>query len=627
MLLDECSVACWLEAVVVVERWVVRTHRRQDPEAKTREEIDRGAKIEGPRTTPRTTGVEATSRIVCVSGIGMDDTFVLLAAWRRTDPSRSVEDRMKETYRHAGVSITITSLTNLLSFAIGATGPFSSMFIFCTYTAVSVVSTFIFQITFFGGLMALLGRAERENRHGLTLRPAVPRSQAGERSWAFRLLCTGGWTEEDSKVEPPHAGMVFFRDHIGGALSKPVFKVFVIVCFVLYLSVALYGCTQVKEGLETYNLFGSNSYAVEFFTHVREYFTKYPYRIQVVVNRTIDYSNPEEQEKIEAMLKDFESTPYTAGSVMSESWLRAFHRFKDHPSNRLWTSALNRTNKADFVRWIRYVFLRFPQIKHRFGNDFVFSSDRSEIIATRYIVQAKEIHDSNDAKHMVMALREIAAKHGASIFNTYFIYHDQLTMISGLTVQATGVTAAAMLAVTLTFLPRPSCVIWVALVIGSVEIGVVGFMTLWNVSLNSVSLLGLIMCIGFSVDNAAHVTYAYAIARGSTTEERLKDALFYVGLPIVQGSVSTILGVLALSAAPSYVFTTVFKTWFLVMVFSALHSLFLLPVLLSLIGSKGTPKNPSIDTNDNRIYSEENKENALPLIAPFQTNNIKQTEI
>ncbi|UYV75458.1 hypothetical protein LAZ67_13000337 [Cordylochernes scorpioides] len=61
MLLDECSVACWLEAVVVVERWVVRTHRRQDPEAKTREEKDRGGKIEGPRTTPRTTGVEATS--------------------------------------------------------------------------------------------------------------------------------------------------------------------------------------------------------------------------------------------------------------------------------------------------------------------------------------------------------------------------------------------------------------------------------------------------------------------------------------------------------------------------------------------------------------------------------------
>ncbi|UYV67112.1 BTBD9 [Cordylochernes scorpioides] len=43
------------------ERWVVRTHRRQNPEAKTREEIDRGGKIEGPRTTPRTTGVEATS--------------------------------------------------------------------------------------------------------------------------------------------------------------------------------------------------------------------------------------------------------------------------------------------------------------------------------------------------------------------------------------------------------------------------------------------------------------------------------------------------------------------------------------------------------------------------------------
>lgn len=49
----------------------------------------------------------------------MDDTFVLLAAWRRTDPKKSVVERMGETYSEAAVSITITSLTNFISFIIG----------------------------------------------------------------------------------------------------------------------------------------------------------------------------------------------------------------------------------------------------------------------------------------------------------------------------------------------------------------------------------------------------------------------------------------------------------------------------------------------------------------------------
>src|SRR5262249_55907299 len=55
-----------------------------------------------------------------------------------------------------------------------------------------------------------------------------------------------------------------------------------------------------------------------------------------------------------------------------------------------------------------------------------------------------------------------------------------------------------------------------------------------------------------------------------------------LGLPIFQGSVSTILGIVALAFAPSYVFLTFFKTVFLVMLFGATHGVLLLPVLLSL---------------------------------------------
>ena len=57
-------------------------------------------------------------------GIGIDDTFVMLAAWRRTSSHDPVPVRMGNCYREAAVSITITSVTDMLSFWIGVITPF-----------------------------------------------------------------------------------------------------------------------------------------------------------------------------------------------------------------------------------------------------------------------------------------------------------------------------------------------------------------------------------------------------------------------------------------------------------------------------------------------------------------------
>jgi hypothetical protein len=60
--------------------------------------------------------------------------------------------------------------------------------------------------------------------------------------------------------------------------------------------------------------------------------------------------------------------------------------------------------------------------------------------------------------------------------------------------------------------------------------------------------------------------------------------MYALGLPITQGAISTILGVIGLALAPSYIFLTFFKMVFLVIVLGALHGLILLPVLLSFLG-------------------------------------------
>ncbi len=60
------------------------------------------------------------------------------------------------------------------------------------------------------------------------------------------------------------------------------------------------------------------------------------------------------------------------------------------------------------------------------------------------------------------------------------------------------------------------------------------------------------MCIGFSVDFSAHICYHYLAEEGHRPSERIRASLYALGLPIIQGAVSTILGVIGLAFAPSY---------------------------------------------------------------------------
>ena len=73
--------------------------------------------------------------------------------------------------------------------------------------------------------------------------------------------------------------------------------------------------------------------------------------------------------------------------------------------------------------------------------------------------------------------------------------------------------------------------------------------------------------------------------------------MYALGYPILQGAISTILGVIGLALAPSYIFYTFFKMVLLVIVLGALHGLILLPVLLSFLGP-GTWCNTDIQNSE-----------------------------
>ncbi|XP_076349403.1 patched domain-containing protein 3-like [Tachypleus tridentatus] len=545
-------------------------------------------------------------------GIGMDDTFVLLASWRRTDPKKSVEKRMAETYSDAAVSITITSITNFISFLIGIITPFPSVQIFCTYTAMAVLFTYIWHITFFGGCMAVSGYAESRNLHGVFCIPTTPKSLAKNKSALFRFLCTGGINKEDpnnSIDNQEHMLMMFFRDTLGKILSIFWVKIFVIVIFFIYLVVGIWGCMLVKEGLERHKLSRYDSYSVAFYQMDDMYFRQYPYRIHIVLTDELNYEDVKVQEAMDNMLQKFESAEFIAGSL-TESWLRSYIQFQKDERSFSLLDGFNVSKKEDFIAALTEVFFRMPLLE-QFKKDILFNENRTAIVSSRFMIQTKNINDANQEKDMVLKLREIADSFpfNVTVYQQYFVFWDQFILVRETSIQAISVAAAVMMVIALVFIPKPVCAMWVAFSIVSIEIGVVGYMAHWNVNLDAISMINLIMCIGFSVDYSAHISYAYISSNKKNANDRMRTALHSLGMPILQGSLSTILGIVSLAFAPSYIFLTFFKTVFLVILFAALHGIFLLPVLLSFTDyccSKKKNKLPDISQGTYHSHKPDN---------------------
>jgi len=550
-------------------------------------------------------------------GIGIDDTFVMLGAWRRTSLHASVPERMRETFKDAAVSITITSVTDMLSFFVGVITPFPCVRIFCVYTGASVAFTYVWHITFFGACMAIAGYAERQNRHALTCLPVIPKSRSKSRGFLYNVFCAGGIDKENPlnpKDNRENGVMVFFRDQIGPILNKGWTKFIVMVLFVVYLGVSSWGVSQLREGLERRKLSRYDSYTVAYYDTEDLYFREYPYRVNVVISGVYDYSSPEVQEGLERLILQLENTTYI-DPFYTESWLREFldfvRRNKDY-------NPIDISTEASFIESLNTTYLATP---NQFTEDVDFSSDGQHIIGARFMIQGAHIYDTNQEQIFVEELRAVChnSQFNVTVFHPFFIFFDQFLMVFPTTVQCVSVAAVIMFIVALLLIPNKICSLWVAFSIISIELGVVGFMTLWDVNLDSISMINLIMCIGFSVDFSAHISYHFMSRKDMPVKERVKDSMYALGLPILQGAISTILGVIGLALAPSYIFLTFFKMVLLVIVLGALHGLILLPVLLSFLGP-GTCCGLQTEEAGASV-AESGKKKALPITHKNGSNN------
>ncbi|XP_067119335.1 patched domain-containing protein 3-like [Centruroides vittatus] len=512
---------------------------------------------------------------VCLSvpfltlGVGMDDTFVMLAAWRRTDPNKSVKERLEETYSDSAVSITITSLTNFTTFCIGLFASYNAIRLFCLYAAISVLFTYIYQSTFFGACLALNAYYDC-----YCVMETYKRNRRQENGYVPKSI---------EKRE--HVVALWFRDKFALCLIDKRAKVFLLFSYFMYFGFVIWGCTKIQKYVDDTNCLPDDSYVTKFYNDYNKHFQKYRETVQLVINKPVNYADENVQKDIEKMLTDLEASEYFAEYMFTESWLRSYLKFLKITKHILMIRGYDVRNKEDFIKILREIFLPIPEWNH-FSQDIVFSSNYTEITASRFLLQTELTGNSPMEGKMVEKIREVTAASNISsfAFGPKFVHHEQYLTIAETTLRTLLITAVVVIFIFFIFLPNIACVLSVGLLIISIEVGSIGLMSFWGVKLDGLCMLNLMLCIGYSIDYAAHMTHFYVYSKEETIKGRLKDSIYSAGLPILQCSISTLAGVILLVFAPAQMFSTFVKLVILVITLSTIHSLFILPLLFSFQG-------------------------------------------
>merc|ERR1711988_1598240 len=92
--------------------------------------------------------------------MGVDDMIIVCATWDKLSPELSGGERMSQTLSKCGVTVAMTSLTNVVAFLLGSFTVIPAVQWFCLYAAVSMTANWLVMMTAFAGALVLDGRRQ-----------------------------------------------------------------------------------------------------------------------------------------------------------------------------------------------------------------------------------------------------------------------------------------------------------------------------------------------------------------------------------------------------------------------------------------------------------------------------------
>ncbi|KAL4940851.1 hypothetical protein BDV06DRAFT_195849 [Aspergillus oleicola] len=564
-----------------------------------------------------------------VLAVGVDNIFLIVHEFERLNvshPDEEIDERISRAIGRIGPSIFLSAITETVAFALGVFVGMPAVRNFAVYAAGAVFINAILQVTMFISVLTLNQKRVESLRADCLPCLTVRKAHSG-------MAEDRGFDDQDGES----ALQKFIRKVYAPYLLNRRVKVLVVIVFLGILTAGLALIPKVALGLDQRIALPSDSYLIQYFNDLSEYFGSGP--PVYFVTRNVNVTEREHQQQLcgrfttceeyslPFVLEQESKRPdvsYISGSTAS--WIDDFFYWLNpqqdccYENGELcfeeripaWNISLfGMPEGEEFIHYLEK-WIDSPTDascplggKAPYSNALVLDPVRVTTNASHFRTSHTALRTQDDFIKSYISARRIAdglsQEHGIDVFpySKSYIFFDQYVSIVQVAGTLLGSAVAIIFAITSILLGSVATGAVVTAIVVMIVVDIIGSMAIAGVSLNAVSLVNLIICVGIGVEFCAHIARAFmfpsrTIMDTVPTRFRGKDARAWTALVNVGGSVfsgitiTKLLGVCVLAFTRSKIFEIYyFRVWLALIIFAATHALIFLPVALSYFGGDG----------------------------------------
>ncbi|XP_072306620.1 patched domain-containing protein 1-like [Eucyclogobius newberryi] len=569
----------------------------------------------------------------------------MLSSWRRTREDQHVKERVASVFEDVMLRFSGSTLIHLLTLGLAAS-PLTNMEavrLFCRTATLAVAVSYVYTLSFYSSCLVVTGYLETGYRHGCFCRRVPKQDRLDSKPAWYRYLMYTRYQDEAQNPPITHASNLNHVNshpltmnnsaphggHLHGASLTPVppnpvpspepnpqdshlllgcvrrcygewitntyVKPFVVLLYLVYISFGLMGFLQVSQGSDPSALVAMDTATVLYTRAQQRYFSSYSPVIGFYIYESAPYWNSSVQHDLLEYAKGFQRI----------SWLEAYLNYL---SDRNESTSQPREN---FTHTLRHHFLKEPEFAH-FADDIIFAErgqgEEPDVAVSRIFLVAKTTENKREEMSILLdTLRRLSLTSRVRflIFNPSFVYLDRYSTAVSSPLRHSLLAVIFLLALSSLALVEPLVAVWLGLTILSVQFGVLGFMTLWGVEMDCMSILCLIAAMGHSVDCSAPLLCCFASGSGESRTRWVRIALERHGIPSLQTLICFSASLVPLGSVRSNLTSTLFRCLMITACCSALHTLAFLPTLLTFLPPSKNKPGPHPGTDGNHIQEVE----------------------
>lgn len=401
-------------------------------------------------------------------------------------------------------------------------------------------------------------------------------------------------------------------------ITNRIFGWLLLFGVLIYWYFAFAGTLNIQAKLDTEKILPRSSPILEphkLISHM--VWTEY-YPLTILVNNPMDIRSKAQMNRFNKMLDEFEGLKFCKGKQFTILWLRDYIEYcqmaalydfdffdSSNSSSEMHIDSVPISETGfDYIRLEQFLsspfykhfvpFLRFsPNIKRPI-NGYELQVPISKFWFSVTYHNTVSWEERINLMQEWRAVAENYADLNVTVWEVNSMFVDQMLSLKSLTLQTTFLTLCCMALVCLIFIQNPLSVATASFAIGSISIGVIGYLSWWHLNLDPVTLCAVLMSIGMSVDFTAHVSYHFQLSHkreiqdGQIVEKRLgksidklQNTIRSIAWPMSQAGLSTVICVFPLIFLQNYIPLVFVKTISLVVIWGLFHGLVLLPAFLT----------------------------------------------